>query len=163
LLSAIPYEELLSLQYRAYPQDRPQILYNIGEDNYEPISKISVGQKCTATLLIALSDGTMPIVIDQPEDSLDIRSIWEDVYTKVRGGKEKRQFIFTTHNSSVAVAFDTDCFLVIEGDATGGQIVFSGSLDHSPVGPEVLKYLEGVPETYQLKFEKYSTHRSAED
>jgi len=162
LLSAIPYEELLSLQYRAYPQDRPQILYNIGGNNYESISKISVGQKCTATLLMALSDGAMPIVIDQPEDSLDIRSIWEDVCTKVRGGKEKRQFIFTTHNSSVAVASDTDCFLVIEGDATGGRVVYSGSLDHGPVGPEVLKYLEGGPETYQLKFEKYSNHRSVE-
>jgi len=159
LLSAIPYEELLSLQYRAYPQDRPQILYNIGGDDYQPISKISVGQKCTATLLMALSDGIMPIVIDQPEDSLDIRSIWEDVCTKVRGGKEKRQFIFTTHNSSVAVASDTDCFIVVEGNATNGNFVFAGSMDHSPVGTEVIKYLEGGPGTYRLKFEKYAHHR----
>jgi len=156
LLSAIPYEELLALQYRAYPQDRPEILYNIGGDNYQSISNISVGQKCTAMLLMALSDGTMPIVIDQPEDSLDIRSIWEDVCSKVRGGKEARQFIFTTHNSSVAVASDTDCYLVIEGDASHGRIVYIGAMDHRPVGPEVMKYLEGGPETYHLKYEKYS-------
>lgn len=156
LLNTIPYEELLSLQYKAYPQDRPEILFNIGSENYQSISNISVGQKCTAMLLMALSDGTMPIVIDQPEDSLDIRSIWEDVCKKVRGGKEKRQFIFTTHNSSVAVAADTDCYLVIEGDASRGKLVYVGAMDHHPLSLEVMKYLEGGPDTYQLKFNKYS-------
>jgi len=86
LLSAIPYEALLALQYRAHPQDRPLILYDIGGGNFHPLSDVSVGQKCTAMLIMALSDGTMPIVIDQPEDSLDIRSIWDDVCMKLRGG-----------------------------------------------------------------------------
>lgn len=156
LLNAIPYEELLALQYKAHPQDRPEILYNIGGGNYQSITNISVGQKCTAMLLMALSDGIMPIVIDQPEDSLDIRTIWEDVCKKVRGGKEKRQFIFTTHNSSVAVASDTDSYLVIEGDASKGKIVHSGSMDHQPISEEVMRYLEGGSDTYRLKFRKYS-------
>jgi len=160
LLSAIPYESLLALQYRALPQDRPLILYDIGGGQFQPISNISVGQKCTAMLIMALSDGTMPIVIDQPEDSLDIRSIWDDVCKKLRGGKEHRQFIFTTHNSSLAVASDTDCYLILEGDANHGKIVHVGAMDHPPVAPEVLKYLEGGPDTYQMKFEKYKAGRS---
>jgi ABC-type cobalamin/Fe3+-siderophores transport system ATPase subunit len=110
-------------------------------------------------LIMALSDGTMPIVIDQPEDSLDIRSIWDDVCKKLRGGKEHRQFIFTTHNSSLAVASDTDCYLILEGDANHGKIVHVGAMDHPPVAPEVLKYLEGGPDTYQMKFEKYKAGR----
>ena len=69
LLSAIPYEDLLALQYKAHPQDRPLILYEIGGGTFQPLSDVSVGQKCTAMLIMALSDGTMPIVIDQPEDS----------------------------------------------------------------------------------------------
>jgi ABC-type cobalamin/Fe3+-siderophores transport system ATPase subunit len=155
LLSAIPYEDLLSLQYKAQPQDRPEILFDTGEGNYQPLSNMSVGQKCTAMLLMALSDGTMPIVIDQPEDSLDIRSIWEDVCMKLRTGKEKRQFIFTTHNSSLAVASDTDCYLILEAEATHGKIARAGSMDHSPLGDEVVKYLEGGRGTYSLKYEKY--------
>ena len=106
-------------------------------------------------LLMALSDGAMPIVIDQPEDSLDIRSIWDDVCKKLRAGKEKRQFIFTTHNSSLAVASDTDCFLILEGSATHGKVVHVGAMDHSPVSDEVVKYLEGGSATYLLKFDKY--------
>jgi len=155
LLGAIPYEELLALQYRAIPQDRPEILYDIGGGDFQPLSKVSVGQKCTAMLLMALSEGTMPIVIDQPEDSLDIRSIWDDMCTKLRSAKDKRQFIFTTHNSSLAVASDTDCYLVLEGDATHGRFVHVGSGDHDPMSSEVLKYLEGGRDTYKLKSAKY--------
>jgi len=155
LLSAIPYEELLALQYRAQPQDRPEILYETGAGQFQPLSQISVGQKCTALLIMALSDGIMPIVIDQPEDSLDIRSIWEDVCKKLRSGKESRQFVFTTHNSSLAVASDTDCYLIFEGDALRGRVVHIGAMDHPPVGPEVMKYLEGGLDTYHIKYEKY--------
>ncbi len=159
LLSQKPYEELLALQYRALPQDRPEILYNIGNGDYQPLGSISVGQKCTAMLIMALSDGVMPIVIDQPEDSLDIRSIWEDMCLKLRTGKEKRQFIFTTHNSSLAVASDTDCFVILEGAASKGKIVIIGSMDHEPISSEVLKYLEGGIETYRRKFTKYDGQR----
>ncbi len=156
LLSTIPYEELLALQYKAQPKDRPEILYDVGEGDFRHLSEISVGQKCTAMLIMALSDGMMPIVIDQPEDSLDIRSIWDDVCKKLRDGKEARQFIFTTHNSSLAVASDTDCYLILEGDASRGRVVHIGSMDHAPLDKEVVKYLEGGPETYLMKYEKYS-------
>jgi ABC-type cobalamin/Fe3+-siderophores transport system ATPase subunit len=107
-------------------------------------------------LIIALSDGTMPIVIDQPEDSLDIRSIWEDMCLKLRAGKESRQFIFTTHNSSLAVASDTDKYLVLEGDAASGKVVFSGAIDSEPVRKQVIEYLEGGLSTYRAKYLKYN-------
>jgi hypothetical protein len=74
---------------------------------------------------------------------------------KIRRGKDRRQFIFTTHNSSLAVASDTDKFLIMEAEATRGRVVFSGSMDHSPVSDEVIKYLEGGLETYRTKYGKY--------
>lgn len=159
LLGNMEYEELLQLQYRAMPTDRPEILYRVASDRYEPLARLSVGQKCTAMLIMALSDGSMPVVIDQPEDSLDIRSVWEDMCKTLRAGKERRQFIFTTHNASLAVASDSDKFTVMEGDADRGRVVFSGSMDHGPVSDEVLKYLEGGPATYEMKYRKYDAER----
>jgi ABC-type lipoprotein export system ATPase subunit len=155
LIASCPYEHLLSLPYEAMPEDRPEIRYNIGDNTYEPLKSLSVGQKCTAMLIISLSDGSMPIIIDQPEDSLDIRSVWDDICLKIRRGKEHRQFIFTTHNSSLAVASDTDKFTIVEGGATHGRVVFSGSMDHPPISDEVIKYLEGGIQTYRRKFDKY--------
>jgi hypothetical protein len=155
LINELRYEDILGLEYKALPQDRPEIKYNVGENTYEPLGQLSVGQKCTAMLIIALSEGMVPIVIDQPEDSLDIRSIWEDMCSKIRRGKEHRQFIFTTHSSSLAVASDTDKFLIMEATATHGTVLFSGSMDHTPISDEVLKYLEGGIETYRTKHGKY--------
>jgi ABC-type Na+ transport system ATPase subunit NatA len=111
-------------------------------------------------LMIALSEGTAPVVIDQPEDSLDIRSIWNDICSRIRQGKERRQFIFTTHNSSVAVASDTDKFLILESDATQSRVLFSGSMDHLPVSDEVLNYLEGGEKTYRSKSKKYGMYNA---
>ena len=158
LLDTKSYEELLLLQYKAFPQDRPEIKYNIGDNekpNFMLLKNLSTGQKCTTMVILALSGGIMPVIIDQPEDSLDMRAIWDDMCSKLRVGKELRQFIFTTHNSSVAVASDTDKFMIITASATKGEIVFSGAIDNEEVRSEVIKYLEGGPTTYRLKYLKY--------
>jgi DNA repair ATPase RecN len=155
LLDVVEIEELLEMQYKAMPQDRPEIKYMLTDGSYAPLSSLSVGQKCTAMLIMTLSDGTMPIAIDQPEDSLDIRSIWTDVCMKLRNGKENRQFIFTTHNSSLAVASDSDSFIVMEADAHKGRVSLMGSMDHDPLGNEVINYLEGGLVTYKRKYAKY--------
>ncbi len=160
LSEEFPIEHLLSLEHKAIPQDRPEIRYHIGGTTYEPLDRLSVGQKCTAMLIIALSDGSIPIIIDQPEDSLDIRSIWDDMCLKIRRGKERRQFIFTTHNSSLAVASDTDKYIIMEADATHGMVKMSGSMDHSPINEEVIDFLEGGKETYRTKFGKYRIEKS---
>lgn len=155
LLSQIDYKNLLKLQYKAKPQDRPEIKFKINDSDFELIKDISVGQKCTAMLIMTLSEGLFPIVIDQPEDSLDVRTVWEDMCLKVRKGKEKRQFIFTTHNSSLAVASDTDKFTIIESDSNSGRIMFSGALETGNIKEEVITYLEGGRPTYNQKANKY--------
>lgn len=155
LLSQSDYKSLLRLQYKAKPQDRPEIRYKVNDSTFELIRNVSIGQKCTAMLIMTLSDGKFPVIIDQPEDSLDVRSIWDDMCLKIREGKENRQFIFTTHNSSLAVASDTDKFTIIESDSNTGNIVFSGALEGSQIKEEVIKYLEGGRSTYNQKANKY--------
>jgi ABC-type cobalamin/Fe3+-siderophores transport system ATPase subunit len=105
---------------------------------------------------MALCEGDAPIVVDQPEDSLDIRSIWEDMCLRLRLSKRDRQFIFTTHNSSLAVASDTDKFVVLAADAEHADVVLAGAIDGEEVRDEVIKLLEGGTSTYFLKQRKYN-------
>ena len=154
LLSDNSLEELLKLQYDARSQDSPEI--NILVDSqYQNINSVSVGQKCNAMLIIALSDGDYPVIIDQPEDSLDIRSIWDDICSRIRNNKTSRQFIFTTHNSSLAVASDTDKYLIIESKDGSGKITNTGTIDSYEIKDEVVNYLEGGEQTYSNKYRKY--------
>ncbi|MBT7189901.1 MAG: hypothetical protein HN916_06885 [Anaerolineae bacterium] len=156
LWSTDDFTQMLALQHNAYPTDVPTIRFRKEGKVYGELNELSVGQKCTALLIIALCDGTMPVVIDQPEDALDIASVWEDVAKKLRRGKDHRQFILTTHNSSVAVGGDSDQFIVLKAGAEAGRIFHIGAIDSQDVRESVIDHLEGGKEPYKLRAGKYN-------
>lgn len=150
------FAEVLSLQHSFYPEDVPIIQYAKAEGTYSELNELSVGQKCTALLIVALADGNIPVIIDQPEDALDIISVWQDVAKKLLDEKHHRQFILTTHNSSVAVSADSDQFIVLVADATTGKVITKGAIDRDTVKEAVINLLEGGDEPYELRQKKYN-------
>lgn len=153
-------DDVFVISHSCFPEDVPSIEFKKEDDNYYPLSELSVGQKCSALLIIALSEGVRPIIVDQPEDSLDISSVFEDIVSKLRDCKEKRQFILTTHNSSVGVASDSDNFIVLRSNATQGSIRCIGAIDRVGVKKEIIDHLEGGPEPYNLRNRKYNIRKS---
>ncbi len=145
----------LALPFDSVPQDVPRVEFKKEDAKYYPLSELSVGQKCTALLLIALSKGTMPVIVDQPEDALDIATVYEDVVSQLRGGKESRQFILTTHNPNIAVSADSDKYHVLKASQDSGQIVCCGSIDNEAIRDEVVQHLEGGQSPYILRGKKY--------
>ena len=156
LWSSEDFTEILAVQHNCYPGDIPSIRFKKSEGIYDELNEISIGQKCTALLIIALCDGTMPIIIDQPEDALDIASVWEDVTQKLRKGKDTRQFILTTHNPCVAVGGDSDQFIILEASANLGEIKHEGAIDRLDVRQSVIDHMEGGPGPYRLRAQKYN-------
>jgi hypothetical protein len=151
------FSEVLQVQHAFYPEDTPIIEFNKGNDVFAELNELSVGQKCTALLIIALCDGTMPVLIDQPEDALDIASVWEDIAKKLRRGKYSRQFILTTHNSSLAVGGDSDNFMVLHPQSgERARVSVHGAIDRKDVRSAVIDHLEGGPEPYKLRQQKYN-------
>jgi hypothetical protein len=155
LLGMDDRKRVLELQYQYLLQDEPMIEYQKEDSNYYKISELSVGQKCTALLIIALIAGNIPVIIDQPEESIDIASVFNDVVSKLRINKLGRQFILTTHNANIAVTADSDLIHVLKATAIKGQIVKNGAIDDSSIKDEVIEHLEGGKEPYLLRGEKY--------
>ncbi len=153
------FDEVLALSHSCFPEDTPTIEFRKEDGEYYPLSELSVGQKCTALLIIALSQGNRPVVVDHPEDSLDVSSVYEDIVSKLREGKERRQFILTTHNSSVGVASDSDNFIVLKSDASRAFIKCYGAIDRLAVKKEIIDHLEGGPTPYHLRNRKYNIKR----
>jgi hypothetical protein len=147
-------EEILGLQHAAL-EDVPSLRLRKDDGEYYQLADLSVGQKCTALLIVALSEADRPILVDQPEDALDIASIFADVATPIRGHKHARQFVLTTHNATVAVAGDADKFLIMKASANAGAVAEQGAIDRDAVRKEVILHLEGGPKPYQLKARKY--------
>jgi predicted ATP-dependent endonuclease of OLD family len=146
---------LLALEHGELLRDIPMIRFRKDDGKYYDLAQLSVGQKCTALLIIALADGERPIIIDQPEDALDITSVYEDVALQLRSRKQSRQFIVTTHNPTVAVAADSDQFHVLKASASLARLATEGAIDRPVVRDAVIQHLEGGPESFALKTKKY--------
>lgn len=63
-------------------------------------------------LLLDFSDKKNPILIDQPEDSLDNRAIYNELVAYIIRKKKERQIILVTHNPNVVVSSDTENVIV---------------------------------------------------
>ena len=63
-------------------------------------------------LLLDFSDKKNPILIDQPEDSLDNRAIYKELVTYIKRKKRDRQIILVTHNPNVVVSSDSENVIV---------------------------------------------------
>ncbi|AKH95194.1 TrlF family AAA-like ATPase [Elizabethkingia anophelis] len=63
-------------------------------------------------LIIGLSKSKAPILIDQPEDNLDNRSITTDLVNYLRNKKIERQIIIVTHNANIVVNADAENVII---------------------------------------------------
>lgn len=69
-------------------------------------------------LLLDFSDKKCPILIDQPEDSLDNRAIYNELVAYIKRKKQERQIILVTHNSNVVVSADAENVIVANQNGT---------------------------------------------
>lgn len=80
----------------------------------DEIARMSPGKRglVLLNLILHLSNASHPILIDQPEDNLDNRTIYDQLNVFIRERKSKRQIIMVTHNANLVVAADSECVIV---------------------------------------------------
>lgn len=72
-------------------------------------------------LLLDLSDKKCPILIDQPEDSLDNRAIYKELVAYIKEKKKERQIILVSHNSNVVVSADAENIIVANQEGVNNK------------------------------------------
>jgi predicted ATPase len=89
------------------------INYKIEQD-WDSISEMSPWKKSFVLLklLINLDNSKCPILLDQPEDDLDNRSIYNELVKFIKEKKKERQIIIATHNPNLVVWADAECVIV---------------------------------------------------
>ena len=63
-------------------------------------------------LILAQSDDTWPLLIDQPEDDLDSRSIYDEVVPFLKEKKKERQIIMVSHNANMVIGSDSEQLII---------------------------------------------------
>jgi DNA repair exonuclease SbcCD ATPase subunit len=100
-------------------------------------SKLSLGQQQSILLTLLLSsDGSDPLIIDQPEDNLDGEFIYSSFVPVLRRAKERRQIIIVTHNANIAVLGDAEQIVVLKAHGDAGIITARGSIDDASTRKE---------------------------
>jgi PHP family Zn ribbon phosphoesterase len=128
-----------------------------GPRELKTLESLSKGQRATALLLLLLVASTAPLVIDQPEDDLDNRFVYDGVVANLRKLKGVRQIIASTHNANVPVLGDAELIVALEGDGQHGRPITDGigSLDDAPIRALAEDILEGGPAAFNARQHLY--------
>ena len=133
-----------------FSTDHIQIEYSIDYEGTD-ISKLSPGTRGIVLLLLylALDDSDhRPLIIDQPEENLDPKSIFDELVSLFIEAKAKRQVIMVTHNANLVINTDADQIIVATvGTHSPGELppitYVSGGLEDGEMRRQVCDILEG--------------------
>jgi len=128
-------------------------------------------------LIIGLSRSKAPILIDQPEDNLDNRSITAELVEYLREKKTERQIILVTHNPNIVVNADAENIIVANQNGqndTGNDSPYlfdyiNGSIENTftrniseknllrsmGIREHIAEIVEGGQEAFKKREEKY--------
>ena len=123
------------------------------------LDELSPGERGIVLLIffLALSQESIPIIIDQPEDNLDNQSIYEKLVPCICEAKKKRQVIIVTHNPNIAIACDAEQIICCKIDKKSNSIRYeSGAIENQQINKHVVDILEGTKPAFNLRKRKYA-------
>jgi hypothetical protein len=165
LIGHAPYAQNQQGEFRAwlkqfahwlFDTDHISVRYEIVYDGID-IRKLSPGTRGIVLLLLylALDDADdRPLIIDQPEENLDPKSVFEELVALFIAAKAKRQVIMVTHNANLVINTDADQIIVADAGPhpAGGlpPITYkAGGLENADIRKAVCDILEGGQEAFR--------------
>lgn len=136
------------------PDDVVQVSLKL-EDRYTPLQNLSDGQRATAMLLILLVQDRRLLIVDQPEDDLDNRFIYEDIVRILREQKGKRQLLAATHNPNIPVLGPAELIVALDASNDKSSIITEGAIDNRSIHEFVRNVMEGGEDAFRRRAQKY--------
>ncbi|WP_147432936.1 TrlF family AAA-like ATPase [Catellatospora citrea] len=119
------------------------------------VRRVSPGQRATAMLSLVLATGDDPLIIDQPEDDLDNRFIYDHVVRQLTEVADRRQVIVATHNPNIPILGDAELILALDATVDRSSIVACGAIDDPAVAEAARRILEGGDAAFRARARRY--------
>ncbi|HBO5260281.1 TrlF family AAA-like ATPase [Pseudomonas aeruginosa] len=165
LIGHAPYAQNQQAEFRSwlkqfahwlFDTDHISVRYEIIYDGID-IRKLSPGTRGIVLLLLylALDDADdRPLIIDQPEENLDPKSVFDELVALFIAAKAKRQVIMVTHNANLVINTDADQIIVADaGPHPAGGLppieYMAGGLENAAIRTAVCDILEGGEEAFR--------------
>jgi hypothetical protein len=153
LLSHLAETEALFALESAVPDDELEVTMFI-DGSPRSVAEMSNGERATAILPLLLRDADYPLILDQPEDDLDNRFVYDTLVQTVRSLKARRQLIFATHNANIPVIGEAErVFVMGMRGPELAELHGEGSVDE--VRDSVIDLLEGGRQAFALRSKTY--------
>lgn len=113
------------------------------------------------TLYLALDNSDLrPLIIDQPEENLDPRSVNSELVPFFRDAAKRRQIIMVTHNANLVINTDSDQVIVTRSRRVRPEQLpeihyESGGLEVGDIRTKVCELLEGGVEAFRKRAARY--------
>jgi hypothetical protein len=144
-----------------YDTDHIDLRYGIEYDGVA-IEQLSPGTRGVVLLLLYLAVDLYdqrPLVVDQPEETLDPNSVFEELVPHFRAARRRRQVIIVTHNANLVVNTDADQVIIAKAVQRPGGLpeidYESGSLENSAIRGAVCQILEGGERAFLERERRY--------
>ncbi|MDN4592139.1 phosphotransferase [Xenophilus aerolatus] len=126
------------------------VRYEIRYDGAD-IRKLSPGTRGIVLLLLYLAldeADDRPLIIDQPEENLDPKSVNDELVPLFLQARSKRQVIIVTHNANLVINTDADQIIVANATHSSGGALpqfsyVTGGLEDAGIRKQVCDILEG--------------------
>lgn len=165
LMSHAPFAQTEQSEFRAWSKkfahwlfgtSHISVRYEIEYDGVD-IRRLSPGTRGIVLLLLylALDDSDdRPLIIDQPEENLDPKSVFDELVALFVTAKTKRQVIIVTHNANLVINTDADQIIVAQAGPhpSGGLPPISyvaGGLESEAIRKAVCDILEGGKDAFR--------------
>ena len=116
-----------------------------------PLSNASAGQKTTTILTFLLAYGNQPLLLDQPEDDLDNRLVYDLIVARLKVAKSKRQIIVVTHNANIPVNGDSEYIISMDSETDIIQVNQTGTMDDESIRQEICDVMEGTKDAFEMR------------
>ena len=138
------------------PEDELDMFYHPnGVKRFFPMTTASSGEKATAVFSFVLSGSTVPLIIDQPEDDMDNRVIYEEIVRKLKKAKQKRQMIIVTHNANICTNAAPEMIISMDSKSEFVRVRMQGSVDNEEIRNEICDVIEGTRAAFVRRAKKY--------
>jgi predicted ATP-dependent endonuclease of OLD family len=123
------------------------------------IEELSPGERGTLLLIfyLLIDRREHPLIIDQPEENVDNRTVYDILVPCIKEARKKRQVIIVTHNPNLAVVCDADQVIHCSIDKKNRNKVTyeAGSLENPEINKYTIDVLEGTRPAFDRRDSKY--------
>lgn len=156
-LRALPESAVRDLEMVDVP-DIVRLKMNLGtptEPVWQDVEAMSPGQAATALLALVMVGGSEPLIVDQPEEDLDNRFVFNEVVSQLTDTCARRQVIVVTHDANIPVVGDAELIVALDAEAHKASVLACGGLENPDVARHARDILEGGQEAFDERMRRY--------